>query len=347
MPVGQTHIQGLDGIRALAALIIMFGHTAQPDFALWNGGLCSIRLPVESLSIFFLITGFLATIGHDASNAPLSYYRKKVIRIMPSYYGYMILVLIAFASFGIYEEVSDNRFWYYFFMQGEIPFSTGNGILPFVHLWYIGSIALFYLIFPFLYSGSNKPERLFLILSVIWFLLKLAIYVILGKCVLYRLFGIIRFDTLFFGCAIGMGWRKKNRVFIVLSESCVCFLVSIAAFLFSGLYSRYVPAPVRPEFFAVLYSFLLITIAGSTKVKTVLLDNSVMTKLGKFSYEIYLVHPLIIILLSRFLMNGLQIDLSVKYSLFVYLLVTALTILVSYFLHFISGKVQSLIYNKR
>lgn len=57
----SIHLPGLNGLRAIAALSVMWGHTFQTTFGDW--GTKGFQLPVvaDGVTMFFVISGFLIT----------------------------------------------------------------------------------------------------------------------------------------------------------------------------------------------------------------------------------------------------------------------------------------------
>ena len=140
-------IKGLNGIRALCALFILWGHISQRDFSLW--GIRSLPLPECCAYVFFLISGFLAGYRIDNIEGVVPYFKKKARRILPLYYSYLVVSILAYWAIGRSNQILDSRLFYYVFLVPQIPFCYQTGILPLVHLWFIGTIVLFYFIFPF------------------------------------------------------------------------------------------------------------------------------------------------------------------------------------------------------
>ena len=139
--MSNSRVKGLNGIRALCALFILLGHISQRDFCQWE--ITSLPLPECCAYVFFLISGILAGYRIDQTGDVLSYYRKKARRILPLYYFYVIISVLLFVVMGRLDEVLDSRLWYYLFLVPQIPFCSHTGILPLVHLWFIGTIVLF------------------------------------------------------------------------------------------------------------------------------------------------------------------------------------------------------------
>jgi peptidoglycan/LPS O-acetylase OafA/YrhL len=90
-PANQTYFPALDGIRALAFLMVFVQHYLEMPWG-WTG-----------VDIFFVLSGFLITgILYDTCEQPhrvRNFYIRRTLRIFPLYYGIMFLLLLAYPFF--------------------------------------------------------------------------------------------------------------------------------------------------------------------------------------------------------------------------------------------------------
>ena len=310
--MSSSRVKGLNGIRALCALFILLGHISQRDFCQWE--IASLPLPECCAYVFFLISGILAGYRIDQTGDVLSYYRKKARRILPLYYFYVIFSVLLFVALGRSDEVLDSRLWYYLFLMPQIPFCSHTGILPLVHLWFIGTIVLFYVLFPlFLVLKDSKRVIGAAVIAIIWLLFKLALRVFSGiDSVLYHLVTVTSLDILFAGVWVGLLMRKGNPVLGYLKGATWLGLIAWLLFLGSGLYARLVPAPVRVEFIAFLAFVIIMTQQANTPFPN--LEFRFLDWLGNISYEIYVVQIIVIILLSLLYSKvGIEVPAAVIY----------------------------------
>ncbi|MBQ0024272.1 MAG: acyltransferase [Bacteroidales bacterium] len=295
-----NRLKGLNGIRALAALILLWGHTFQADFGKWGGGLddLQIPLPVCCAYIFFVLSGFLAGYRCKPVSSVSAYYKKKAKRLLPLYYSYIIISIVVFSLLGRSDEILNKGLWLYIIPFPNIPFCTSTGILPLVHLWFLGSLIFFYLVFPFF--TRIKESRLLYVSAAIcisWALAKWGIYALVGKdTFLYRFWGTSGIDCLFGGVFLGLLAKGRNPFVERLASSKAVCLIAWILFLTSGLYGNHIPAPVRTEFMAVITMLMIISQMPAKPI--VSLDNRLCEWLGDISFEIYVSSILLIILLS-------------------------------------------------
>ena len=288
-------LRGLDGLRALCALVILFGHIAQRDFCSWE--LTPLPLPECCAYVFFVISGFLAGYREGHNTTILGYYRKKARRILPLYFSYLLLSGLVFCALGDKSDILDSGWWYYLILTPSIPFCTGEDILPWVHLWFIGSIVIFYALFPFFCRFCKVHRKGALVIALGWFVLKLVLRVLYGKESFgYRFVGVTSLDLCFLG--VWGGYLESGNDLMVRKIRGFKWggVIVWGLFLFTGLYGRYIPAPIRSEYVGVLSLLLIFSLQQHHSFSVI--DNCFTNWIGKLSYEIYVVHIIVIILLA-------------------------------------------------
>lgn len=294
--MSTERLKGLNAIRAFCALFILWGHVSQRDFCLWE--IASIPLPECCAYVFFVISGVLAGFRIDNASSVSSFYKKKARRILPLYYSYLFVSALVYLAIGRSDQVFDSRLWYYIFLLPQIPFCSGEGLLPLVHLWFIGTIVLFYALFP-LFTKLEEKSRVIgaATIAIIWLLIKLALRIFAGTdSVLYHLVGVTAIDVLYLGVLGGLLLKNGNSELAKVKEMTWLSVIAWLLFLSSGLYGRLIPAPVRIEFIAILS--LVIVITQQAELPFPNLENRFLVWMGDISYEIYVTQIIVIILLS-------------------------------------------------
>lgn len=296
-------IPGLDGLRAIAILLIVLGHLWQQDF--WSGTcpLSPLPIPGGALSIFFVLSGFLAGYCSDVTSDAKSYYIKRARKLFPAYYAYIFLVLIVYVLLGKLHEVLNPKLLYYIVPAGIVPFCTpAGGILPLVHLWFLTPIVMAYLAFPFVlnckWGGQKTPICISATLCVAFAFLKWALYLSVGKeTFAYRFFGASQFDCIFGGLFLGLVLKNDElELPKVLTHKTTSWILWIL-FITSGFFQEFIPAPVRNEFFGLLAAGLIISLISESAPFR--FKATFWRKLSGASYKIYVYHILAIILLSE------------------------------------------------
>lgn len=168
------HIPVLDGLRAVAILIVVWYHFWQQswlmpivgDFNLdWlprNGAILVDFMILLSGFCLFLPYAREMVYGEKAPGA-LTFYRKRIARIAPSYYVSILIVLFCFAL-PLGEYASGTAFWkdfvphlffvHNFFQEAHI-YTHLNGAL-----WTVAVEMQFYLMFPILARCFQKKPIL-------------------------------------------------------------------------------------------------------------------------------------------------------------------------------------------
>lgn len=333
----RIYLPGLNGLRALAAITVLISHIFDTTFGNW--GLTTLKLPLftDGVTLFFVISGFLITylLLQELSKTKTidipKFYVRRILRIWPIYYLYILVVIGVLLWLGKESEIIKNSLFYYIFFAANIPFLSAAGIALIVHYWSIGVEEQFYLFWPWLVKLS-KNKILIIAFSVLllWLFLKFGSYILFtNKSIPYRFFSVTRFHCMMIG-AIGAIWYyKKHKLFLAVFTNRWIQILSWLAFIFSGFYTMYIPAVLRAEYIAILSLFLIMSqIEG--KPKFINLENKYLDFVGKISYGIYVIHPLIIFILSAIWLN-LHIDLPAFLQyIIIYVIVPCITILLAW-----------------
>lgn len=327
----SIHLPGLNGLRAIAALSVMWGHTLQTTFGDW--GTKGFQLPVvaDGVTMFFVISGFLITYlllnEHERSHTVSipKFYMRRILRIWPIYYVYMAIALAVTATW------NDPNIWYYLFFGANIPFILSAGIWPIVHYWSIGVEEQFYLFWPWLVKGSHGKTRRLLATAVAlcaaWLLCKWGIYLVCGTTTAYRFFSVTRFDCMMLGAIGATLYFTRSGWFNRLLGNRTLGVICLLALFFSQPWANYVPAPIRTQVLALLS---LICIMSQLHRPVISLENRLCDLVGKISYGIYVIHPLLIFLLSG-LYRSMGIDLpNGLAAALIYVIITLATILIAW-----------------
>lgn len=161
----SSHMPGLDGIRGLAILLVMFSH-----FIVVGGNLGEGTHPLQRLllsgylgvDLFFVLSGFLITgILVDAKERPhyfRTFYMRRALRIFPLYYG---LLAVAYLSVPLLSPqdapalTGANSPWWYWLYASNIGMAVKGAWLEsptwigLGHFWSLAVEEQFYMVWPF------------------------------------------------------------------------------------------------------------------------------------------------------------------------------------------------------
>lgn len=170
-PANRIYFPALDGIRAMAFLMVFAAHYAQMPWG-WAG-----------VDVFFVLSGFLITgILFDTRDQPhraRNFYIRRTLRIFPLYYGIMLLLLFSYPLLR-WQWTSAWLFWPAYlgnFLRGIHPFvrdspmqlladfqplsRTVNGLRLYLgHFWSLCVEEQFYLFWPWVVFSVRSRKKL-------------------------------------------------------------------------------------------------------------------------------------------------------------------------------------------
>jgi peptidoglycan/LPS O-acetylase OafA/YrhL len=288
----------LDGVRAVAVLLVMAGHLN----LVYAGGL--------GVDIFFVLSGYLITailVSEFSANGRISlkkFYARRALRILPA----VILLLLVLNVFVAITQPPDEAATLRWDSLGSLfyianwlrAFGRDLGILG--HLWSLSIEEQFYFFWPitlaFLLSRTLSTNKIILLIGGAVLLVNAdRIYLYHGIESFNRIYNGLdaRADALLIGCALGLSGYQilSRRVFALLG------LIG-AAFVGYVLFRSYpVPANLQVPFgltvggtlFALGVAFSLAAILSNPQTifaKSLRLPPMVWT--GRLSYGLYLWH---------------------------------------------------------
>lgn len=166
----KKHVN-LDIVRIFAAWMVLSVHIAPlagMDFSVGARG----------VQLFFVLSGYLAFASLEKNSAIIPYYKKRLIRILPTYWTCLVIIyikdaIITIQNSSIHEvfagQCGPQYMRYFLFLQCFIPSDDWNYWNNHSALWTMSSFALFYLVAPFLYRVMRKFYQSIVILIVFLF----------------------------------------------------------------------------------------------------------------------------------------------------------------------------------
>lgn len=262
-------------MMGIAIIWIMLHHTQY--FGLFDYGYLSYFIQADSCGVdmFLFLSGFGLVYGFKKNNTILSFYKRRVLRVLPTF---IILIIVYDILTGNFIGIISPKIWFWQFYWN----------------WYISFILLMYLIFPILYRIQLKVLYLPLILCVVLTLLLSICLIILHRDNIHDVPMLMsqRFPVF----ALGMLFADKRMHINLQYNSLVLFAFILC--LFVVFYYR-VEYLIYPIFLILTYPicFLLCKMFDLTS------SYSIVTKylnvIGKLSLELYLVHMLILPIVAK------------------------------------------------
>lgn len=320
-------LPGLNGIRAIAAIGVMFSHinhSLKRDYNIDNVSLFGFKdngqakswvLGEHGVTMFFVLSGFLITyllikeINKTDTINIKSFYIRRALRIWPLYYLYLFITILIVYLFIHYEL--GQYIWYYVFFMANVPFALDQSFTAINHLWSIGVEEQFYLFWPFLFLFFYK-KRFFKHFLLGLILLQFFVRIFLWYKYPFStaaLFSVInRFDCMMLGGLGAILYLEKSKI-IELIDS---FWIQLLSWIIIGLMffnAFHFFNSILETFSVSLITVIAIIGQINLKNKIVNLEIPILSYLGKLSFGIYVYHPLIMLLYSQLFK---QLDLNVN-----------------------------------
>jgi peptidoglycan/LPS O-acetylase OafA/YrhL len=305
---GPNSIPSLDGVRAIAVLIVFIGHgTTVP--LMWPGNV--------GVTIFFFLSGFLITTllrrewNKTGSISLSKFYLRRVLRILPPAYITISIAVVLGATgvlgatttiWGVLAEVLNlTNYYLVFFGREGLPPETSM-------LWSLAVEEHFYLVFPAVMIlllrhrlTQRRIGRILLIACGVGLLWRIVLTI--GGASFFHLYTgtDTRFDGLLAGAAMALLWNPVEGdpfPFRISRRTIARVLVPIAIALFaaSALIQRDTIrlSIVDTVQYACLVPIFWFVITRPSSWVGRILNNQVVAHIGVLSFSIYLLHRLAI-----------------------------------------------------
>lgn len=345
---GKLFFGGLNELRAFAALAVVFHHVELYKHRLKLSSLYDVsilnniieHLGKNGVFLFFVLSGFLITyllLEEKVVKGNISiskFYSRRILRIWLLYL--IILILGFFILPWVYRLFPSFFYGQLYYNERIEQLVYGDNLL--LHLFFLSNIALqifgavagvsqswsvsveeqFYLIWPWIVSFFSKI--LLPVLIGIIILINLINY----KIELFNSFPLLKaflssfnIDFMAMGGIIAIGYRKnKDLVQRLITNRSVIVLIVLSLILHLCYKISNVTLSLS---FGLL---ILLFIENNIKIK-------LFSELGKWSYGIYMYHPLVMYFSFSFV-NKLGITSFIGSNLTLYFLIIGFTVLISY-----------------
>jgi peptidoglycan/LPS O-acetylase OafA/YrhL len=305
------HLTGLNGLRAMASLAVVVSHTllAGPSIGL-PAREKGLDLAGFGVTIFFALSGFLITYllllekrKFDTINIK-AFYIRRFFRILPLYYFYLLLAVIAISCFQLIELPGTLGF--YVFLSANVPFILGVALPVVGHYWSLGVEEQFYLFWPWVVAKTNKLTRVLIISITVFILVKLALNILYrytGVLWPYSILSVSRFDCMAIGALGAKLAFENNRIFKGIVFNPVVEMLAWGVIVLVFFNSFHVISSIDNDIIAVVSVVLIMNVSLNNR-KIIGLDKPVLNFLGKISYGIYVYHPLVILFGTKMVNNA-------------------------------------------
>lgn len=336
------YLKGLNGIRAIAVVGVLFNHINQSllHFNINDFSLFGFRkhkplgwtLGEQGVTMFFVLSGFLITylllleIQKKSKINVKAFYVRRILRIWPLYFLFLFLsIAVIFFTQGVIPP--GKTLFFYVFLMANIPFIFKFLIPVYAHLWSIAVEEQFYLFWPLFFKFKSKLKKILVWLIAFQIVLRILIWIVFPKSILSSFVTVNRFDCMMFGGLLAILLHQENSIIkIVISKYVQIF--SWAVLLIHFFNFEIINALISMEFITVATGFIICGQIKS-KHKVINLENKVCNYLGKYSYGIYVFHPLIIYLFYKYNLLSFIDNEGLK-LVFIFIGIIATTLFISF-----------------
>jgi len=320
-PSGPVYFPNLNGLRFVAALLVIVHHIEQQQLYLGRATYYKVpavqRIGDEGVTLFFVLSGFLITYlllleqEQFGQVAVGKFYGRRALRIWPLYYAVVLLGLLVVLYDAGQNATAINHWFekaalYAFFLPNAAVVLYGG--LPYaVQAWSIGTEEQFYLIWPWLVRWAGR-RILSAVGGVLLVLLLAKRLVVFGfhtaqpdpGPVLSFAFNFLYYFRLE-GLVIGavpavLLFQRRDAVLRRLIARPVQWLVLLVVISLLAWGQQF---SLHEEVYATLFAVLILNLAAAQR-PIIRLEARWLDYLGKLSYGLYMLHPIVIALVLHF-----------------------------------------------
>lgn len=356
LPKREGFIPGLDGIRFIAIFMVIFHHCSfnyQKDSVFILERLTT--LGGNGVDLFFILSAFLITKilleNKGSKNYYNAFYARRILRIFPLYYLLLIITFIVLPMFNhpYIEKWSDiEQIWYWFFLSNFAiaeKGSFGHGMVD--NTWSLAIEEQFYLVWPFLNSIFNiKNLRRFCWLIICFTVIYRTYLFLTGESyVSIYVSTFTRMDNLAMGSLLATYYTNEDWYKVstlgnkLIFPSVIFFLFNIFAVIYLKLD---IFGAIGYIMNLVIFTTIIIQVLDEKELFVRILSYKLVSKIGIYSYGIYLLHNPIQKLIRSFLIAPLSISPNIKVFILTLLTLIVSTLVAALSFHFFEMKFNSL-----
>ncbi len=304
----QKHLPALDGVRAIAILMVMFFHFFQhlpvQSNSFWRlfGKLTS--LGQTGVDLFFVLSGFLITgillDSRGKRNALKFFYLRRTLRIFPLYYFYLLAAFTLLPALHLAPRVPVGQQWWFWLYCENIQDTFVRNFTMWGpgHFWSLAVEEHFYLVWPFLVMSVSRRRLRYVLFGIAVLALAVRAVLVATHYPVYY-FTLCRIDALAAGGLLALIARQGNALPSAgtwIRKHIWWFLIGLAvAYLVLTGTANPLVQVVKFSVSAVLFTTLLtvaLTLSPGGKASRILGCRGA-SAIAQGSYAMYVFHPAI------------------------------------------------------
>lgn len=287
----QKHFKGLDGVRCISIVVVMYFHFSGADD----------RLGKLGVDLFFILSGFLITTlllrEREVNNSInlKNFWIRRILRIFPIYYGFLVAQIVILNLVPIEQTLIDEFYKnlpaFLTFTNNWFVHLSSETRVVFYHAWSLAAEEQFYLFWPPLLALTLSNKKLIAIPATL-----ILLDLILSELVHSNIIN------------IGI----DGNSIITSLQPAICLGVIAAILLhFKSTFSTFYPVFRLPHLTSitavvaivlivvdvphifihiVLTLFLTSVIFSSEKITNAILNSKPVIHIGRISYGMYIFH---------------------------------------------------------
>ena len=310
---GKTRLSGIESLRAYAAIAVIMSHlisvggASVPEYL----NFILIRFPL-GVPLFFAVSGFSLAYGYTgrlfSENDIKTYFVRRFARIAPLFYLMLAVQLFIFwfeydIKFSLMDILINVAFVFNF-----VPHMTDGIVLA---SWSIGVEVAFYVLLPIMLL-ANRSVISSLILLVLSIILANQFYVSMKSDetkylsfiwhnlitnLPYFMWGMLGYHTY---VALRSTLREKNTIAFSWAMMIFAFLSPIFLYKEGPLFNYLLDKNMRWVWSCLLGAPLFMVCVAMALHPAKVFSHKMTRYLGKVSFSLYLVHPIVLIKLNQF-----------------------------------------------
>lgn len=285
-----VHVPALDGIRAIAVLMVLVTHfwSDPPGWTILNR---FASFGWAGVDLFFVLSGYLITrilwnTRHDA-HYYVNFYGRRTLRIFPLYYAVMAIILLGLPLVTTLPEQLMADRWMYFAYLSNVALAAGGWQLFLSDItWSLAVEEQFYLIWPSVVRALNY-RRLLIGCAILLVLAPLSRWYFwddLGWRWLHMATP-FRLDAFAVGAIVGLVAIPRALALSVFTAGATLLALLVGFGLFA-----------RDSWNVQTFGHTLTVVTAGAAIRLALdaswLQAWPLREIGKISYGMYLWHPL-------------------------------------------------------